>query len=569
MKKLLTFISLALCSLTVMANDYTDKLTVTVNGESMEQQATITITQQSDGKYTFSLNNFCLESVDDDGTVTRIGVGNIVLADREGTTQDGITSIAYNGGINIEAGDDPSIDFWMGPALADLGPVPIDMVARFNDTQLYCEIHINLMDMLGQIIDVVFGTEPEPVVEEEVLTDPVITLNKDVENTIHIAVGTTSSTTHTATTYYTTNGSVPSATNGTAITEDTDVTLTLTCTVKAITISTSGMQSKMVSYNFGYVAPEEVSAPTIALKEGVENVVTITVGNTNHEDEIATTYYTTDGSMPSADNGTAITEDTDVTLSEDCTVQAITISSSGLQSAVALYRFTYVAPEEVSAPAISLKEGVENVITISVGKSSREAETATTYYTTDGSEPSATNGTAITEATDVELTEDCTVKAITISTSGVQSEVVSYDFTYIAPEVPEELTAPAITKKEGVRNTITISVGKTSRDTETATTYYTTDGSQPSATNGTAITADTDVELSADCTVKAITISTSGMQSEVVTYDFTFEQESGINMSTLNPSRKNQTIYDLQGRKVTTVKRGGLYITNGKKAVIR
>ena len=388
MKKLLTFISLALCSLTAFANDYTDKLTVTVNGESMEQQATITITQQSDGKYTFSLNNFCLESVDDDGTVSRMGVGNIVLADREGTTQDGITSISYDDIITITEGDDPSIDFWMGPMI---GAVPINMVARFNDTQLYCEIYIDLMALLGQKIEVVFGTEPEPVVEEEVLTDPVITLNKDVENTIHIAVGTTSSTTHTATTYYTINGSVPSATNGIAITEDTDV----------------------------------------------------------------------------------------------------------------------------------------------------------------------------------ELTEDCTVKAITISTSGMQSEVVSYDFTYIAPEVPEELTAPAITKKEGVRNTITISVGKTSRDTETATTYYTTDGSEPSATNGTAITADTDVELSADCTVKAITISTSGMQSEVVTYDFTFEQESGINMSTLNPSRKNQTIYDLQGRKVTAAKRGALYITNGKKAVIR
>ena len=304
MKKLLTFISLALCSLTAFANDYTDKLTVTVNGESMEQQATITITQQSDGKYTFSLNNFCLESVDDDGTVSRMGVGNIVLADREGTTQDGITSISYDDIITITEGDDPSIDFWMGPMI---GAVPINMVARFNDTQLYCEIYIDLMSLLGQKIEVVFGTEPEPVVEEEVLTDPVITLNKDVENTIHIAVGTTSSTTHTATTYYTINGSIPSATNGTAITEDTDVTLTLTCTVKAITISTSGMQSKMVSYNFGYVAPEEVSAPTITLKEGVENVVTITVGNTNHEDEIATTYYTTDGSMPSAENGTAIT----------------------------------------------------------------------------------------------------------------------------------------------------------------------------------------------------------------------------------------------------------------------
>ena len=33
MKRLLTFISLALCSLATFANDYTDKLTVTVNGE--------------------------------------------------------------------------------------------------------------------------------------------------------------------------------------------------------------------------------------------------------------------------------------------------------------------------------------------------------------------------------------------------------------------------------------------------------------------------------------------------------------------------------------------------------
>ena len=287
MKRLLTFISLALCSLTTFANDYTDKLTVTVNGESMEQQATITITEGADGKYTLSLNNFCLESVEEDGSVMRIGVGNIVLADREGTTVDGITSISYNDDISIEDGDDPSIDFWLGPAL---GAVPIEMQARFNDTQLYCEIHINLMDMLGQIIDVVFGTEPEPVVEEEVLTDPVITLKDGVMNTIHIAVGTTSSTTQTATTYYTTNGSVPSATNGTAITEDTDVTLTRSCTVKAITISTSGMESKMVSYNFAYVENETVSAPDIELNKDKENTVTIYPGNTSSYVETATTY---------------------------------------------------------------------------------------------------------------------------------------------------------------------------------------------------------------------------------------------------------------------------------------
>ncbi len=162
MKKAFTLIGLLLCSMATLANDYTDKLTVTVNGEAMEQQATITITQGEDGKYTLSLNNFCLESVENDGSITRVGVGNIILADREGTTVDGITSITYNDGIYITAGDDPSIDFWMGPMLAAFGPVPIEMEARFDDTQLYCTIHIDLMDRLEQIIDVEFGTEPEP-----------------------------------------------------------------------------------------------------------------------------------------------------------------------------------------------------------------------------------------------------------------------------------------------------------------------------------------------------------------------------------------------------------------------
>ena len=158
MKKLFTLICLFACTLTALANDYTDKLTVTVNGAATEQQATITITEGDDGRYTFSLNNFCLENVETDGSVTRFGVGNIVLADRAGTTVDGVTTITYNDAIDITTGDDPEVDFWMGPML---GPVPIEMTARFNDTQLYCEIHINLMDMLEQIIDVTFGTEPE------------------------------------------------------------------------------------------------------------------------------------------------------------------------------------------------------------------------------------------------------------------------------------------------------------------------------------------------------------------------------------------------------------------------
>lgn len=157
MNKIVSLILFLLISLSVHANEYTDKLTVTVNGSGMEQQATITITKDDDGRYTLALNNFCLESTEDDGSVTRMGVGNIVLSGIEGVTTDGITSITYNDGIYITAGDDPNIYMWMGPALAELGPVPIEMEARFNSTQLYCVIHINLV-VLDQVIEVVFGT---------------------------------------------------------------------------------------------------------------------------------------------------------------------------------------------------------------------------------------------------------------------------------------------------------------------------------------------------------------------------------------------------------------------------
>lgn len=180
MKKIFTLICLALSTLSAMGTDYTGKLTVTVNDSPSEQQTTISITQDENGKYTFSLINFCLEEKNDDGSINRMGVGNIVLADREGTTVDGITTITYNDGINIEAGDDPTVDFWMGPMLAEMGPVPLEMVARFNDEKLDCEIHINLKT-LNQIIDVTFSGDTSEKLDFSQLEGMQI-LNSDFED---------------------------------------------------------------------------------------------------------------------------------------------------------------------------------------------------------------------------------------------------------------------------------------------------------------------------------------------------------------------------------------------------
>ena len=266
MKKIAAIVVFAFIALTAFANKYTDKLTVTVNGESMEQQTTIDVTKGDDGKYTLSLNNFCLESPNEDGTLIRLGVGNIVLPDREGTTVNGVTTITYNDALLITEGNDAGIEGWMGPLL---GPVPIEMVARFNDTQLYCEIHINLMDLLGQLIDVVFGSEPEAIAE--VLTAPTITKKEGVRNTIVIGVGTTSKENETATTYYTTDGTNPSADNGIAIT--TEIELSEDCIVKAVTVSSSGKQGDISVYEFTYEVDSAISLFENNTKLQKENAV--------------------------------------------------------------------------------------------------------------------------------------------------------------------------------------------------------------------------------------------------------------------------------------------------------
>ncbi len=268
MKKIAAIVVFAFIALTAFANKYTDKLTVTVNGESMEQQTTIDVTKGDDGKYTLSLNNFCLESPNEDGTVIRLGVGNIILPDREGTTIDGITTITYNDALLITEGNDAGIEGWMGPML---GPVPIEMVARFNDTQLYCEIHINLMDLLGQLIDVVFGSEPEAIAE--VLTAPTITKKEGVRNTLVIGVGTTSKENETVTTYYTTDGTNPSADNGIAITTDTEIELSEDCIVKAVTVSSSGKQGDISVYEFTYEVDSAISLFENNTKLQKENAV--------------------------------------------------------------------------------------------------------------------------------------------------------------------------------------------------------------------------------------------------------------------------------------------------------
>ena len=119
MKKILTFMWLAATALQGMAADYTDRLTVDVNGNVAEQQATISVDQTANGDYTLTLKNFKFEM----GGQT-LNVGNIELKDVKGTTAGAVTTLRTSQTINITEGTEAGVPLWIGPSL---GPVPVNM----------------------------------------------------------------------------------------------------------------------------------------------------------------------------------------------------------------------------------------------------------------------------------------------------------------------------------------------------------------------------------------------------------------------------------------------------------
>lgn len=133
---------------------YTDNLAVTINDQSTEpQQSEILVEFLDNNKCNLSLQNFCLTAGAD-----VMPVGNIVLNDVELTEGEGFQTFSVEQTIMITPGDlpDVSADSWIGPLL---GEVPIKMIGKVNDERLYCQIDIDMMATLQQVIKVTFGSD--------------------------------------------------------------------------------------------------------------------------------------------------------------------------------------------------------------------------------------------------------------------------------------------------------------------------------------------------------------------------------------------------------------------------
>ena len=165
MKKFLLTMFMALTAVFAIAQTktYTDVLQVIINGQgATPQDATIQVEKVAGGTYNLSLKNFMLDG---------IAVGNIVLTDISVDEANGIKSFSTKQNINITEGEDAS-QSWIGPML---GEVPVDLKGKMTADKLYCTIDIDMSAMLGQVINVLFGSD---------ITSGISAVKGDVENVV-------------------------------------------------------------------------------------------------------------------------------------------------------------------------------------------------------------------------------------------------------------------------------------------------------------------------------------------------------------------------------------------------
>lgn len=137
---------------TLLNDEYSGALTVSINGAIVSESTETVLIQPTDTINTinFTLKNFILGA----GTEESMAIGNINIENIKLTTNGEQIEFEYADNILIAEGDDPNVEFWLGPALEEI-PVSIKGVVTFESVMI--GIDIEMVD-LGQTIHVEFYT---------------------------------------------------------------------------------------------------------------------------------------------------------------------------------------------------------------------------------------------------------------------------------------------------------------------------------------------------------------------------------------------------------------------------
>ncbi|MFQ5559151.1 MAG: chitobiase/beta-hexosaminidase C-terminal domain-containing protein, partial [Nitrospinota bacterium] len=255
-----------------------------------------------------------------------------------------------------------------------------------------------------------------------------------------------------ATIYYTTDGTVPTTASA-VYAGPISINQNTTLNFFAVDTEFNTEDLKTEVYIIDLVPPKTTAAPAAGPYNSAQNV-TLTA------DEAATIYYTTDGTTPTT--GSAVYAGA-IPIPVSSTLNFFAVDAVGNTEAVKseVYVIDLVPPTTTATPASGDYNAVQNVTLTS-------DEPTTIYYTTDGTAP--TTASAV-YGVGISITTDTTLNFFSVDAAGnaegVKTEVYVIDL--VAPTT-------AATPPGGAYNaaqTVTLT------SDETATIYYTTDGTTP------------------------------------------------------------------------------------------
>ncbi|KOA20283.1 esterase PHB depolymerase [Clostridium homopropionicum DSM 5847] len=412
------------------------------------------------------------------------------------------------------------------------------------------------------------------------------------------AVNVTLTANEAATTYYTLDGTTPTTSSAVY---SAPIVISDDSTLKYFSVDAAGNQEAVQTqvYQFG----EDTIAP-ITTANNAGGTYTGSVNVTLSTNEAATTYYTLDGTTPTTSSAVYSAP---ITISADATLKYFSVDTAGNTEAVQTQVYNieisyetatgtatehYVAGRLDAAGYIEMgtKYGYSTpfnlykvegssvwtdvnpagttdttapVTTVSpAGGTYTSAqsvtltpnESATTYYTLDGTTPT-TSSTVYSGA--INISANTTLKFFSVDTAGNQEAVKTETYTIQAP--PVDTTAP-VTTASPAGGTYTSAQSVTLTPNESATTYYTLDGTTPT-TSSTVYTGA--INISANTTLKFFSVDTAGNTEAVKTESYTF-QSAGTVFNSIDAEDGYVGQLTSDGYSTTTLKVGdkGMYNAN-------
>ena len=174
-------------------------------------------------------------------------------------------------------------------------------------------------------------------------------------------------------------------------------------------------------------------------------------------------------------------------------------------------------------------------------------------YTTDGSNPTSSNGTLYSAENRPEITEETTLKAIAYKEGMTNSNILVAEYTINGSD-PEKVAKPVANPAAGAVASGTEIV--LSCSTSGATIRYTTDGTNPTVAIGTVYSAEDRPVITEPTTLKAIAYKAGMTNSNILIAEYTISGSGGQPIELTSPIKANMVLTDL-GLPVDYIYNGG------------